>query len=261
MGIVNVTPDSFSDGGRLAGPEAAVQYALQQFSDGASIVDVGGESTRPGSDVVSGEDEIARVLPVIEGVLAREPQACLSVDTRKAVVAAEALRAGARIVNDVSGGADPDMFAAVADAGAGLVLMHMQGDPKTMQDDPHYDDVVDEVRTYLYERLEAAAFAGVERERLCVDPGIGFGKTLEHNLALLRSIETFASLGTPILAGVSRKRFLGELTDVPEPADRFDGTAAAVAWCASHGVDIVRVHDVPQIVRVVRVIDAIVGAA
>ncbi len=257
MGIVNVTPDSFSDGGLFDGPDAAVKHGLQMVSEGADILDVGGESTRPGSNPVNAAEEIARTVPVIRGLLDSRRDLIVSIDTRKAEVASAALAAGAAIVNDVSAGADPAMFAAVALTGAGMVLMHMKGEPKTMQDDPSYDDVIEEVHGFLRERVEAAALAGIDASRLAVDPGIGFGKSLEHNLEILRSIERFADLSLPVLAGPSRKRFIGTLTGTDDPADRTEGTAAAVAWCAFHGVDIVRVHDVAQMVKVVRVADAI----
>jgi dihydropteroate synthase len=257
MGIVNVTPDSFSDGGMFDDADAAVKHGLRLLEEGADLLDVGGESTRPGSDPVSVDEERARVLPVIEGLRREAPEAVLSVDTRKADVAGDALDAGADVVNDIGAGADPAMFSTVAAAGAGMALMHMQGEPKTMQQDPHYDDVVSEVRTFLAERIDAAIAAGIDRDRLCVDPGIGFGKRLEHNVALLRRIGSFQDLGVAVLAGVSRKRFLGELSGVDDPAERLEGTLAAVVWCATQGVDVVRVHDVASTVRALAVVDAL----
>jgi dihydropteroate synthase len=257
MGIVNVTPDSFSDGGRFADTEDAVAAGLAMIEEGADLLDVGGESTRPGAGDVAVEEEIARSVPVIRALAERAPSTALSIDTRRAAVALEGLDAGASVVNDVSAGADPDMLPLVRSSGAGLVLMHMQGEPRTMQLDPHYDDVVTDVRDFLAARLGAAVAAGVPRDRLCVDPGIGFGKNLEHNLALLRAIADFEDLRVPVLVGASRKRFIGELTGVEAPADRVEGTAGAVAWCAAHGVDVVRVHDVRAMVRVLRVVDAI----
>jgi dihydropteroate synthase len=256
MGIVNVTPDSFSDGGMLADADAAVKHAMQLVDDGADILDVGGESTRPGSDPVSIDEELARVVPVIDG-LATQTDVPISVDTRKAEVARAALEVGAAIVNDVTAGAESAMLEVVRDSGAGLVLMHMRGEPKSMQADPRYDDVVREVRDFLADRIGAAVAAGVPRGQLCADPGIGFGKTLAHNLALLRDLAAFGDLRVPILVGVSRKRFIGELTGVDQAHERLEGTAAAVAWCAANGVHIVRVHDVAEMVKVVRVIDAI----
>jgi dihydropteroate synthase len=257
MGIVNVTPDSFSDGGMFDDAAAAVAHASELADQGADILDIGGESTRPGSDAVSAADEIARVVPVIEGLVAALPSTPISVDTRKGEVAAAALAAGAAIVNDVSAGADPAMFPSVAATGAGMILMHMRGEPKTMQVDPTYDDVVGEVHGFLRERMEAAVFAGIAAERLALDPGIGFGKNLDHNLALLRALDRQRDLGAPLVVGVSRKRFLGTLTGTHDPADRLEATAAAVAWCAAQGVDVVRVHDVVEMVRVVAVVDAI----
>jgi len=257
MGIVNVTPDSFSDGGMFEDAETAVKHGLRLLDEGADVLDVGGESTRPGSDPVGVEEELARVLPVIEGLRRGAPEALLSVDTRKAAVASEALAAGADVVNDIGAGTDPDMFDVVATAGAGMVLMHMQGEPKHMQADPRYDDVVAEVRGFLTDRLEMAVAAGIGRDRLCVDPGIGFGKNLEHNLALLRAIGSFRELGVPVLAGASRKRFIGELSGTDDPAGRLDGSVAAAVWCTSQGVEMVRVHDVGPTVRALRVVDAI----
>ncbi len=259
MGIVNVTPDSFSDGGMLETAEDAVRHAIRLSADGADIVDVGGESTRPGSEPVAADEELARVLPVIEGLAAAAPSLVVSVDTRKAEVAAAALDAGAKIVNDVSAGSDPEMFDVVRERQAGLVLMHMKGEPKTMQEAPQYDDVVAEVHGFLRQRLEAASFAGIDAERIAVDPGIGFGKDQRHNLELLHRIGELLDLGRPVLVGPSRKRFIGALLDLPE-GERVEGTAAAVAWLVARGAHIVRVHDVKQIVRVVRVVDAIARA-
>ncbi len=256
MGIVNVTPDSFSGDGLLLDADAAIKQGVQMVEDGADILDVGGESTRPGSDPISIGEELGRVAPVIEG-LAMQVDVPISVDTRKAEVARVALEAGAAIVNDISAGPDPAMFELARDSGAGLVLMHMQGEPKTMQADPQYDDVVREVRSFLADRIGAAVAAGVARGQLCADPGIGFGKNIEHNLALLHDIGSFHDLRVPILVGTSRKRFIGELTGVDDPQERVEGTAATVAWCAAQGVEIVRVHDVREMVKVVRVVDAI----
>ena len=260
MGIVNATPDSFSDGGSYANVDDAVKHAIQMVADGAELVDVGGESTRPGSDVVAPEEEIHRVLPVIRRIVDELPDVPVSIDTRKPAVARAALEGGASIVNDVSAGADPAMFGVVGEADAGMVLMHMKGEPKTMQDDPSYYDVVAEVRGFLGDRVEAAVGAGIDLERLCIDPGIGFGKTLEHNLAILHDIRAFHHLGVPVLVGPSRKRFIGTLTDT-DVDDRIEGTAGVVAWCAAEGVDIIRVHDVKEMTRVVRVVDAIARPA
>jgi dihydropteroate synthase len=259
MGIVNVTPDSFSDGGMFQHTAGAVKHGLRLLEEGADLIDVGGESTRPGSDPVSGDEERARVVPVIEGLRREAPEAIVSVDTRKAAVARDAIAAGADVVNDIAAGADPEMFGVVGSTGAGMILMHMQGEPATMQRDPQYDDVVTEVRVFLAERIAAAVAAGIGSDHLCVDPGIGFGKRLDHNLELLLSIRTFRDLGVPLLVGVSRKRFIGEISGVDDPGDRLEGSLAAAAWCATHGVDVVRVHDVQPTVRALRVVDAIAG--
>jgi dihydropteroate synthase len=258
MGIVNVTPDSFSDGGSYSNVDDAVKHAVQMAADGADLLDVGGESTRPGSEAVSPDEEMDRVVPVVRRIADELPDVTVSVDTRKSDVARAALRAGASIVNDVSAGGDPAMFGVVAEAAAGMVLMHMKGEPKTMQDDPTYYDVVAEVRGFLGDRIEVALAAGIDLERLCVDPGIGFGKTLEHNLAILHDIRAFHHLRVPVLVGPSRKGFIGTLIGT-EVDDRIEGTAGVVAWCAAEGVDIVRVHDVKEMTRVVRVVDAIAG--
>jgi len=256
MGIVNVTPDSFSDGGAFLDTSSAVEHGVRLAEEGADVLDVGGESTRPGAAEVPVDEELERVVPVVEH-LVKLVDVPVGVDTRKGAVARRAVDAGAAIVNDVTAGADPETFGVARDAGAGLVLMHMRGDPRTMQDDPRYDDVVTEVRDYLAARIGSAVAAGVPRSQLCVDPGIGFGKTLDHNLAILRAIGSFRELRTPVLVGASRKRFIGQLTRVDDAADRIEGTAGAVAWCAAQGVDLVRVHDVLQMRRVVNVVDAI----
>jgi dihydropteroate synthase len=260
MGIVNVTPDSFSDGGRYADAEAASAHALRLLEEGADIVDVGGESTRPGSDPVAPSEERDRVLPVIQRLRADAPDAVISVDTRRAEVAAEALEAGAHIVNDVSAAADPAMLGLLHETGAGLVLMHMKGEPKTMQDEPFYDDVVKEVRYFLHDRVEHATAAGIPREAIAVDPGIGFGKDLGHNLALLRSLRELHDLAAAVVVGASRKRFIGTLTGEEDPTARLEGSLAAASWSALHGADVVRVHDVAATVRALRVTDAIANA-
>ena len=258
MGVLNVTPDSFSDGGLFADTESAVAHGAHLADDGADIVDIGGESTRPGADPVTIDEELRRVLPVIEGLHAARPDILLSIDTRHSLVANEAVAAGASIVNDISGGHDPVMLRVVHDSGAGLVLMHMQGDPHTMQVQPHYDDVVAEVHEFLRERVEAAVFAGISADRLCVDPGIGFGKDLGHNLALLRAIERFRDLDAAVLVGSSRKRFIGELSGVDEASLRLEGSIAAAVLSVAFGADVVRVHDVAETVRALRIADAIV---
>ncbi len=258
MGILNVTPDSFSDGGRFLDHHAAIEHGIRMADEGADIVDVGGESTRPRSEPVSAGEERDRVVFVIETLASKVPVP-ISVDTRKPEVARAALEAGAVIVNDISGGRNPEMFEAVRASGAGMVVMHMQGEPKSMQEAPRYEDVVAEVHEYLRERIEAAEFAGIEPDRLCVDPGIGFGKDLHHNLALMRHVDALLDLGRPVLVGPSRKRFIGTLLDAPED-QRVEGTMAAVAWLVGRGAHIVRVHDVRAMVRVVRVVDAIARA-
>jgi dihydropteroate synthase len=256
MGIVNVTPDSFSDGGRFFLPVYAVRHAQELIAQGADIVDIGGESTRPGSEPVDAEEEIGRVVPVIRRLVDENPGVVVSIDTRKAEVAAAALWEGASIVNDVSAGRDAAMFDVVKGAGAGIVLMHMKGEPKTMQDAPMYEDVVGEVHHFLRERVEAAAFAGIDAERIAVDPGIGFGKALDDNLELMRRVDSLLDLARPLLVGPSRKRFIGAILDLPED-QRVEGSVGAVAWMVARGAHVVRVHDVRETVRAVRVIDAI----
>ena len=259
MGILNVTPDSFSDGGRFLDRATAVTHATRLVDDGADILDVGGESTRPGSTPVSADEELERVHPVIERLAELHPGVPISIDTRKAEVAAEALDAGATIVNDVSGGADPAMFDVVRDREAAVVLMHMQGDPTTMQEAPHYDDVVGEVHEYLRQRIEAAELAGIDAERIAIDPGIGFGKDLDHNLELMHGVDALLDLGRPVMVGPSRKKFIGTILDLPEE-ERVEGTVGAVVWMVARGAHLVRVHDVKEVVRAVRVSDAIARA-
>jgi dihydropteroate synthase len=255
MGIINVTPDSFSDGGRFFDPEVAVAAGIEMAASGADILDVGGESTRPGSDPVPVDRELDRVVPVIKR-LATEVSIPVSIDTRRAEVARAALELGASIVNDVTSGSDPSMFEVTREAGAGMVLMHMRGEPKTMQQQTDYDDVVAEVKAYLGERVEAAMRAGIDRERLAVDPGLGFAKTEPQNYVLMRDIASFLDLGRPVLVGPSRKSFIGKVLGT-EVDQRMEGTAGAVAWMAGQGAHVVRVHDVREMVSVVRVVDAI----
>jgi dihydropteroate synthase len=255
MGVVNVTPDSFSDGGRYLDPAAAVAHGLALVADGADLLDVGGESTRPGATDVPGAVELERVLPVVEE-LARTAEVPVSIDTRKAAVAAAALAAGATMVNDVSAGRhDPDLLGVAADAKVPLVLMHMLGTPATMQDDPRYDDVVAEVEAFLAERCRAAEAAGVDHQALVVDPGIGFGKRDQDNYALLDQLARFTRLGHPVMVGTSRKGFIGRALD--SPADqRVEGTAATVVWAVERGARIVRVHDVAPMGRAVSMTEA-----
>jgi dihydropteroate synthase len=245
VGVLNVTPDSFSDGGDFLDPGKAASRAAAMLDEGAEVIDVGGESTRPGSDPVPQEEEVRRVVPVIREILAERPGAILSIDTYHAATAGAALEAGARIVNDVTAlRGDPRMAEFAAGAGCPLVLMHMLGEPKTMQRDPRYEDVVREVRDFLAARAEHALSAGVEPENVILDPGIGFGKTLEHNLALLRDLNSLVELGFPVLIGASRKRFIGRITGVEVARDRVSGTVAANVLAYERGATFFRVHDV-----------------
>jgi dihydropteroate synthase len=261
MGVVNVTPDSFSDGGRHLERDIAVRHALALAAAGADLVDIGGESTRPGAGEIPVQVELDRVLPVIEAVRAAS-DVPLSIDTRKAEVARAALGSGAVLVNDVSGlGHDPALAGVVAGAGAALALMHIQGTPETMQVDPCYDDVVAQVIAFLSDRIDRAVAAGVSRDRIWVDPGIGFGKTVGHNLFLLRHLSELRILGAPVLVGTSRKRFLGALAGGKAPDQRLPGTLASVAAVAVlHGADMVRVHDVADVKDALAVADAIARA-
>ncbi len=244
MGIVNVTPDSFSDGGRFASAGEAVDQAMRLEDEGADIIDIGGESTRPGSDPVALEDELRRVIPVVEQLGSRT-SVKISIDTRKARVMREAAAAGAHILNDVSAlSHDPESLAAAQATGLPVVLMHAQGDPKTMHHNPVYGDVVREVRSYLEDRIKVCVAAGVARENIAIDPGIGFGKTIDHNLALLKDLEQICALGTPVLLGVSRKRFIGTIGRVPDAVDRVAGSIAAGLAGVARGVRLLRVHDV-----------------
>lgn len=256
MGVVNVTPDSFSDGGRFLGSGGAIAHGRRLFADGADLVDVGGESTRPGAEAVPASEEIRRVVPVIAGLV--EAGVPVSVDTSKPEVATAALAAGALVVNDITAFSHPEMALLVAEAGCGAVLMHMQGTPQTMQENPTYGDVVVEVRDFLMERAAWAERAGVERQCICVDPGIGFGKAHIHNLQLLARLDLLVSTGYPVLIGTSRKSFLGRVLDQPDPAERDVATAATVAIAATRGAAIVRVHNVEMTRQAVLVADAVV---
>ena len=261
MGILNVTPDSFSDGGRFAGTEAAVEHALRMVAEGAEIIDIGGESTRPGSEAVPLDEELRRVVPVIEK-LRTLSEVAISIDTSKAAVARAALEAGAEIVNDVTAlSGDPAMSAVAAASGAGVVLMHMRGTPRTMQKDPSYDNVAREVKTYLASRLTAARADRIAPDRLAVDPGIGFGKTVQHNLELIASLGTFADLGCPVLLGASRKSFLATVADGAEPADRDAPTVALTSLGRELGARIFRVHAVRPNVQALRLTEAVLSAA
>jgi dihydropteroate synthase len=249
MGIVNVTPDSFSDGGHYFDSESAIAHAQRLVEEGADILDIGGESTRPGAQPVGLPDEIARVLPVLEGV--RDLGVPVSVDTMKPGVMRAAIEAGAAMINDVYGFRAPGAWEAVKDSDCSLCVMHMRGEPRTMQDDPHYDDVVAEVEAFLAGRLATAEAAGIDPVRLWIDPGFGFGKMLDHNLALMRGLPRLARLA-PVLVGVSRKRMIGTLTDRDIP-DRLAGSLAAVIRAVENGATIVRVHDVKETVDALKV--------
>ncbi len=245
MGVVNVTPDSFSDGGRYIEPEKAISHGLQLAAEGAAIVDVGGESTRPGALPVGAEEELQRVLPVIAGLTAAGTDAQISVDTSKANVASQALEAGATFVNDVTAlRGDPGMASLVASAGADLCLMHMLGEPRTMQDDPRYEDVVSDVKAFLEERLQFAVREGVGEERILLDPGIGFGKTAAHNLELIDRLDEIVALGRPVVIGASRKSFIGRITGRQDPFHRVAGTVAVNVLAYERGARVFRVHDV-----------------
>lgn len=257
MGILNVTPDSFSDGGRHASPTSALVHARRLVAQGAEIIDIGGESTRPGAQPVTADEEIARTAPVIDA-LRSEWDGLISIDTMKSAVAAAALAAGADIVNDVSGlRADPAMPGLCAATGCGVVVMHMRGEPRTMQLAPHYHDVVADVRVFFQERLEALTAAGIDPAALCFDPGIGFGKSLDHNLALLRVLDGLAPANRPLLLGVSRKSFIGKVLGSDDFSLRDWPTVALTARTREQGVMLHRVHDVPPNVQALRMVEAI----
>jgi dihydropteroate synthase len=259
MGVVNVTPDSFSDGGEFFAADAAVEHCRELLDEGADILDIGGESTRPGAHRVAADEEIRRVLPVLEGAAAMDAR--ISIDTTKAEVARRALEAGASIVNDVSAFRfDPTLAEVVAEARVECCLMHMLGEPRTMQDEPRYDDVVADVKAFLEERLEFAVGAGVAEERIWLDPGIGFGKTLEHNLELLRRLDEVVALGRPVVVGTSRKSFLGKLTGKPEK-ERLPGTIATNVLALARGAQVFRVHDVAEVAEALAVAAATLGRA
>jgi len=257
MGVVNVTPDSFSDGGLYLDPGAAIRHGEELTEAGAAILDVGGESTRPGAEEVPVEEELRRVGPVIEGLAGGE--ATISIDTSKAAVAEAALDAGAEIVNDVTAlRGDPEMAALCADRGVTVVLMHMLGTPRTMQEEARYEDVVDDVKAFLAGRVEAAAAAGVREERIWLDPGIGFGKTAAHNLELLWRLSKLRELGRPLVVGTSRKSFIGKV-DGSEAGERLGGTIASSVLAAAEGAEVLRVHDVAEVGQAMTVAGAILG--
>ena len=267
MGVVNVTPDSFFDGGAHDAPDAAAAHAALLIEQGADIVDVGGESTRPGAPPVSAADELERVVPVIAGIRAQNAATPISVDTMKRSVAEAAIAAGATYVNDVSAfGAEPELAGLVADAGVDCCLMHMQGEPRTMQDDPRYDDVVDDVRAYLEERMRFAVSEGVAEEKIQLDPGIGFGKTLKHNLELLMRLDEIAALGRPVVIGVSRKSFISRIAQERgvsgvDVQDRLPGTIAANTLALERGASVFRVHDVAEAAQSLAVAAEALGVA
>jgi dihydropteroate synthase len=261
MGVLNVTPDSFSDGGRFADPDAALAQARAMAAAGADLIDIGGESTRPGAHPVPAAQQINRVRPVIQNIAREFPSLLLSIDTTQAAVAAAAVDAGASLVNDISAGRDDvAMLPLIADLGTPVILMHMLGTPRTMQQNPTYADVVAEVRTFLLDRRQAATEAGISQRRILVDPGIGFGKTGRHNLTLLAALPDLAAAGSPLVVGPSRKSFIEPITGEPLAGGRPLGTVAAIAWSAANQAAIVRVHDVGPAVATVKMIRAIKSA-
>ncbi len=256
MGVLNITPDSFSDGGRFFDTDKAIEHGLETAGEGAAIIDIGAESTRPGAEPVSTDEQIRRVIPVIEALI-KKTDVPISIDTNKSEVAEAALEAGAAMINDITALGDERMGDLAAEQQVPVVLMHMQGTPATMQIEPKYEDVVGEVLQFLLERAQRAEKFGISKERIFIDPGIGFGKTLEHNLELLRNIDKFIATGYRVLVGTSRKSFIGKITGKEKPSDRIFGTAASVALCVAKGVSIVRVHDTAEMNDVVKVVHAI----
>lgn len=261
MGIVNTTPDSFSDGGRFASIESALAHARRLIAEGAAIIDIGGESTRPGAEEVAAAEEISRVLPVIEALAAEFPNTALSIDTCKAGVARAAVAAGASIINDVTGFRDAEMVAVAAESGAGLVVMHMQGTPRTMQHDPVYTDLLGEITDFFADRFTALTTAGVQPEAIVFDPGIGFGKKLEHNLAILRELDRYTVEGRPILLGVSRKSFIGKILGSDDLDNRHWPTVAITSHAREQGVALHRVHEVKPNLEALRMTEAILRSA
>ncbi|BCB95902.1 dihydropteroate synthase [Dissulfurispira thermophila] len=257
MGILNVTPDSFSDGGLFFSEKNAIEHALRLVEDGADIIDIGGESTRPGSEPVPVEEEIRRTIPVIKAI-SKEIKSPISIDTYKAEVARRALDAGASIVNDISGlRFDPDMPKVVSEYKVPVVIMHIKGRPKDMQQNPQYEALIPEIMDYLRVSIRLANKFGISGDKIIIDPGIGFGKTFEHNLEIIKNLKEFTLLGKPIAIGASRKAFIGKILGDAPPSERLEGTAAAVAICIFNGANIVRVHDVKEMARVAKVADAI----
>lgn len=258
MGILNVTPDSFSDGGTHNTVDTALRHAAQMIEDGATIIDVGGESTRPGADEVSEQEELNRVIPVIEA-LAQRFDAWISVDTSKAVVMKESAKAGAHIINDIRALQEPGALDAAAQTGLPICLMHMQGQPRSMQAEPHYEDVLSEVKTFLNGQIELCIAAGIAKNNLILDPGFGFGKNLSHNYQLLAHLQEFHHLGLPVLAGMSRKSMIGQLLHVP-PQERVTGSVACAVIAAMQGAQIIRVHDVKETVQAMQIVQATLSA-
>ncbi|MGB0153930.1 MAG: dihydropteroate synthase [Verrucomicrobiales bacterium] len=256
MGIVNVTPDSFSDGGQFDEADAGIKHGLQLMEEGAAIIDIGGESTRPGADNVATDEEIRRVLPVIEGILEKAPDACISIDTSKAPVARAAIDAGAKIINDVTGFRDPAMIELASETGVGVAVMHMQGTPRTMQSDPSYDDVIADIRSFFEERHATLTAAGIDSEAIVFDPGIGFGKTQQHNLTLLRHLDQLIVSGRPVLLGVSRKSFIGRILESDNIADRNWPTVGITAHACALGIPLHRVHEVKPNLNALRMAEA-----
>ena len=254
MGILNVTPDSFSDGGTHNTPAKALEHARKMIAEGATIIDIGGESTRPGAAEVSPEQEAERVIPVVAAI-ARESDVCISVDTSKALVIREAANAGAHILNDIRSFSEPGALQAAAQSGLPVCVMHMQGEPRTMQQAPHYQNVVREVYTYLEAQVARCVAAGIEKNHIILDPGFGFGKTLAHNYQLLDKLDLFHNLGLPVLAGMSRKSMIGQLMDIP-PDERVAGSVACAVIAAMKGAQIIRVHDVKETVQAMKVVEA-----
>lgn len=259
MGILNVTPDSFSDGGKFSLFDDAVSQAVTMIDQGAAIIDVGGESTRPGADEVPVGEEMDRTLPVVEEIARRFPEICLSIDTSKPEVGRAAIAVGARILNDVTGFRDWRMVELAAESGVGLVVMHMRGTPRTMQVSPSYDDVVESVNGFFRNRFEALTEAGVSRDSIVFDPGIGFGKSLDHNLELLRSVDRLGVAGRPLLLGVSRKSFIGKVLETDDLSQRSWPTVAITAWARERGVPLHRVHEVGPNLDALRMMEAMLG--
>ncbi|NWF98031.1 MAG: dihydropteroate synthase [Nitrospirae bacterium] len=257
MGILNVTPDSFSDGGLYFEKSLAIERAKQMVEDGADIIDIGGESTRPGAEPVSLDEELNRTIPVIEA-LAKEIKVPISIDTYKSVVAEKALNAGASIVNDISGlRFDPEMAKIVAKYKVPVVIMHIKGTPRNMQKEPFYENLIAEIKQYIEDSINIALNTGIDKDKIIIDPGIGFGKTFEHNLEIIHRLSEFSTFGKPVLIGLSRKAFIGKILNNASPLERVEGTAAAVAISIMNGANIIRVHDVKQMTMVAKVADAI----